>query len=67
MTQKNVLCKPDLGATSNNDASTSEKAAQTEFSAMTGINLRKGMMLTMSDLQAAYLWENLLKQTKQCP
>ena len=34
---------------------------------MTEINLRKGMMLTMSDLQAAYLWENLLKQTKQCP
>ena len=49
MTQKNVLCKPDLGATSNNDASTSEKAAQTEFSAMTGINLRKGK----SDLKAA--------------
>ena len=30
---------------------------------MTEINLRKGMILTMSDLQAAYLWENLLKQT----
>ena len=30
---------------------------------MTEINLRKGMILTMSDLQAAYLWENSLKQT----
>ena len=29
----------------------------------TEINLRKGMILTMSDLQAAYLWENSLKQT----
>ena len=30
---------------------------------MTEINLRKGMILTTSDLQATYLWENLLKQT----
>ena len=27
------------------------------------INLRKGMILTMSEIQAAYLWENSLKQT----
>ena len=30
---------------------------------MTEINLRKGMILTMSELQAAHLWENSLKQT----
>ena len=30
---------------------------------MIEINLRKGMILTMYDLQAAYLWENSLKQT----
>ena len=29
----------------------------------TEINLRKGMILTMSDLQAAYLWKNSLKET----
>ena len=27
----NVQCKPDPGTTSNNDSSTSEKTAQTEF------------------------------------
>ena len=50
----NVQCKPDPGTTSNNDASTSEKTAQTEFLAMTEINLRDGTILIMSDLQAAY-------------
>ena len=50
----NVPCKPDPGTTSTNDASTSEKTAQTEFLAMTEINLRDGTILIMSDLQAAY-------------
>ena len=51
----NVQCKPDLGTTSNNDASTSEKTAQKEFLAMTEINLRDGTILTMSyDFKAAY-------------
>ena len=30
---------------------------------MTEINLRKGMIFTMSDLQETYLWETSLKQT----
>ena len=34
----NVQCKPDPGTTSNNDSSTSEKTAQTEFLAMAEIN-----------------------------
>lgn len=44
----------DRGTTPNNDASTSEKAAQTEFIAVTEIHLRRGKILAMSDLQAAY-------------
>ena len=50
----NVLGKSDPETTSNNDASTSEKAAQIEFLAITEINLREGKILAMSDLQAAY-------------
>ena len=61
----NVQCKPDPGTTSNKDASTSEKTAQTEFLAMTEINLRDGTILTMSDLQAAYSWQ--YSWSKQSP
>jgi len=50
----NVLRKQVPAAASNNDASTSENAAQTEFLAMTEINLREGKILTISELQAAY-------------
>lgn len=38
----NVLSKSDPGTSSNNDASTSEKAGQTEFLEMTEIKLREG-------------------------
>ena len=60
----NVLRQPDPGTTSNNDASTTKKAAQTEFLPMTEINLREGKILTMSDLQAAY--ESILQANNQC-
>ena len=60
----NVLSKPDPGTTLNNDTSTSEKAAQTEFLPMTEMNLREGKILTMSDLQAAY--ESILEANNQC-
>lgn len=49
-----MYCATDLGTTPNNDTSTSEKAVQTEFIAVTQIHLRKGKILTMSDLQAEY-------------
>ena len=49
-----MYCATDPGTILNNDASASEKAAQTEFIAMTEIHLTKGKILTMSDLQAAY-------------
>ena len=38
---------------SNNDASKSENAAQTEFLTMTEVNLTEGKILTLSKLQAA--------------
>ena len=60
----NVLRQPDPGTTSNNDASTTKKAAQTEFLPMTEINLREGKILTMSDLQAAY--ESILHANDRC-
>lgn len=44
----------DPTTASNNDSSTSENAAQTEFLAMTEINLREWKILIMSELQAAY-------------
>ncbi|KAL9964664.1 hypothetical protein ACROYT_G028339 [Oculina patagonica] len=44
----------DPTTASNNDSSTSENAAQTEFLAMTEINLREGKILIMSEIQAAY-------------
>ena len=53
---------PDPGTTSNNDASISEKAAQTEFLTMTEINLREGK----SNLRVAYesiLEENSVHET----
>ena len=59
-----VLRQPDPGTTSNNDASTTKKAAQTEFLPMTEINLREGKILTISDLQAAY--ESILQANNQC-
>ena len=60
----NVLGQPDPGTTSNNDAPTTKKAAQTEFLPMTEINLREGKILTMSNLQAEY--ESILQANNQC-
>lgn len=55
----NVLRLQVPATTANNDLSTREKAAQTEFIAMTEINLREGKILIMSELQTAY--ESILK------
>ena len=66
----NVLRKSDPATSSNNYASSRKKAAQTEFLAMTEINLREGKILrvflkqTMSSMRP-YANRKMLKQLIQ--
>ena len=66
----NVLRKSDPATSSNNYESTRKKAAQTEFLAMTEINLREGKILrvflkqTMSSMRP-YANRKMLKQLIQ--
>ena len=60
---RNVLRKSDPGTYSNNDASTSEKAAQTEFLVMTEIQLREGKIRNCVRFTSGIFKRLFLKQT----
>ena len=59
----NVLRKSDPGTSLNNYASRREKAAQTEFLAMTEINLREGKILDYVRFTSGIFIRVFLKQT----